>query len=94
MSAPAEFDWNGLAIPFRPGETLAAALLRAGADRAPRPDGQSEGQSEDRPEDRPAFAYFCGIGMCQSCLVVCDGRAVEACITLATAGAVVRSRHG
>lgn len=86
MSAPAEFDWNGLAVPFRPGETLAAALLRAGADRAPRPDGQ--------PEDRPAFAYFCGIGMCQSCLVICDGRAVEACITLATAGAVVRSRHG
>lgn len=90
MSARAEFDWNGLAIPFRPGETLAAALLRAGADRAPR----TEGRSEDQPEDRPAFAYFCGIGMCQSCLVICDGRAVEACITLATAGAVVRSRHG
>lgn len=82
MSAPAEFDWNGVAIPFRPGETLAAALLRAGADRAPRPDGQA------------AFGYFCGIGMCQSCLVVCDGRAVEACVTPATAGAVVRSRHG
>lgn len=82
MSTLPSFDWNGATIPFRDGETLAAALLRAGADRAGRPGGEA------------GFAYFCGIGMCQSCVVVCDGRLVEACTTPATAGAIVRSRHG
>lgn len=35
---------------------------------------------------QPALAYFCGIGACQSCVVLCDGRLVEACVTLARAG--------
>ncbi len=37
--------------------------------------------------------YFCGIGACQSCIVWCDGRPVEACLTRAFAGASV-SRVG
>lgn len=64
----ASFSWNGSPVPFRPGETLAAALLRA---------------NHGLPR------YFCGIGACQSCVVRCDGRIVEACITLARAGACV-----
>lgn len=66
----ARFSWNGADIPFREGETLAAAILRAG------------------PSDA-GLGYFCGIGACQSCVVWCDGRRVEACVTPARAGASV-----
>lgn len=68
------FTWNGTNVPFEEGETLAAAILRAGGQQ-------------------PGLAYFCGIGACQSCIVRCDGRLVEACVTPARAGASV-SRPG
>jgi aerobic-type carbon monoxide dehydrogenase small subunit (CoxS/CutS family) len=73
----ASFMWNGQPVSFSQGETLAAALLRASADRA------------GTPGAIPDFRYFCGIGACQSCVVLCDGRLVEACITPAEAGACV-----
>ena len=73
----ASFIWNGEPVAFREGETLAAALLRAKADRVARDGAQ------------PGFRYFCGIGACQSCVVMCDGRMVEACVTPAVAGACV-----
>lgn len=68
------FDWMGQRIPFRPGESIAAALESAGL-LAYGPDALGQ-------ENR----YFCGIGACQCCLVRVDGIAREACITPARAG--------
>ncbi|MBW6507865.1 MAG: (2Fe-2S)-binding protein [Rhodobacteraceae bacterium] len=76
------FTWNGAAVPFRPGETVASALTRAGVLRfGTAPLGQ-------------ARALFCGIGQCQNCLVHDGTRLTEACLlpcregmTLTEAGA-------
>ncbi|WP_043234781.1 2Fe-2S iron-sulfur cluster-binding protein [Bosea sp. LC85] len=67
--------WNDRVVPFRPGETIAAALGRAGI--------LSLG-----PEGGPVRGrVFCGIGACQACVVSVEGGApVEACLTLATGG--------
>lgn len=61
--------WQGQTVPFQAGETIASALARAGISRL----GVS-GAGQDR-------GVFCGIGQCQSCLVLLEGRAVEACLT-------------
>lgn len=67
--------WHLQAVPFQPGETIAAALVRAGIVRL----GDAAGGMQGR--------YFCGIGNCQACLVSIDGAsAVEACLTPAQAG--------
>ncbi|OZI25810.1 hypothetical protein CAL26_00110 [Bordetella genomosp. 9] len=72
------FHWNETAIPFRPGETVALALRRAGIEAF----GPAAGGQQAR--------YFCGIGQCQACLVSIDGgAAVEACLTPARPDAVV-----
>ena len=63
------------AVPFRAGETIAAALRRGGVDDF----GAAVGGLRGR--------YFCGIGSCQACLVSVDGeRVVEACLTTARDG--------
>lgn len=60
--------WHGTAIPFRPGETVAVALHRAGIGSFGHgPGGQSRG-------------IFCGIGQCQGCLVRLGDRLTEACL--------------
>lgn len=68
------FDWNGSAIPFRAGESVAAALTGAGILRL----GDDSVGSEGR--------YFCGIGACQNCLVRVNGIIREACLTPAMSG--------
>lgn len=70
--------WRGTPIAFRPGETLAAALRRAGVqDLGPAMGGLR-------------LRYFCGIGTCQACLVSVNGASpVEACLTPARAGMVL-----
>ncbi|WP_441492118.1 2Fe-2S iron-sulfur cluster-binding protein [Bosea sp. 2RAB26] len=67
--------WNDRVVPFRPGETIAAALGRAGI--------LSLG-----PEGAPVRGrVFCGIGACQACVVSVEGGApVEACLTTARDG--------
>lgn len=67
--------WNDRVVPFRPGETIAAALGRAGI--------LSLG-----PEDAPVRGrVFCGIGACQACVVSVEGGVpVEACLTPARDG--------
>jgi aerobic-type carbon monoxide dehydrogenase small subunit (CoxS/CutS family) len=61
--------WNGAPVAFRAGESVASALARAGIRALGNlPTGQ-------------ASAVFCGIGQCQGCLVLLDGRLVEACLT-------------
>lgn len=68
------FFWNGAAISFRPGETVASALERAGI----RNFGSGLNQQ--------TRALFCGIGQCQSCLVQLDGSLTEACLLEARTG--------
>jgi aerobic-type carbon monoxide dehydrogenase small subunit (CoxS/CutS family) len=67
--------WNGHAVPFRHGETIAAALMRAGITSLGPEGGLVHGR------------IFCGIGACQACIVSVEGEApVEACLTLARDG--------
>jgi len=69
------FFWNGDPVAFQPGETIAAALLRAGlADLG-------------QPSHAPGGRVFCGTGACQGCVVAVGGAApVEACLTPAREG--------
>jgi len=80
MTDRGEFiHWGNQAVPFQAGETIAAALVRAGV--------QQFGLTATRAHAR----YFCGIGNCQACLVSVDGAAaVEACLTPAAAGMHLR----
>lgn len=80
MTEPA-FRFDGSPVPIRSGDTIAAALARAGiaTQRITR-------AGEDR-------GLFCGIGLCHDCLVTVDGRAGQrACMTPAIDGGEVH-RH-
>jgi aerobic-type carbon monoxide dehydrogenase small subunit (CoxS/CutS family) len=69
------FFWRRDPVPFEPGETIAAALRRAGI--------LDLGPSGTAVHNR----VFCGIGTCQSCIVAIEGGTpVEACLTLAEDG--------
>ena len=76
MTAPI-FRFKGQAIPFRPGESVAAALDAAGVT--------SLGHDALGQANR----YFCGIGACQNCVALIDGVVRETCLTPATQGMVV-----
>lgn len=74
--------WNGAALPFRAGETVASALARAGVVHfGTAPQGQ-------------ARALFCGIGQCQSCLVHDGLRLTEACLLPCRDGLAVSDAGG
>ena len=74
--------WQGRPIPFRDGETIASALIRAGVTAlGTAPTGQIR-------------AVFCGIGQCQGCIVVVDGRPREACLTPCRDGLAVFPEDG
>jgi aerobic-type carbon monoxide dehydrogenase small subunit (CoxS/CutS family) len=73
------FSWMGRSVAFREGESIAAALEHVGI--------RCFGKDDQGQPRR----YFCGIGACQNCLVLVDGKAVEACLTPAGAGLVVRA---
>jgi thioredoxin reductase len=73
------FSFEGRAVPFRGGQSVAAALAAAG-ELALREsaDGSRRG-------------VFCGMGVCQECLVTIDGvPGQRACMVSATVGAAVR----
>jgi hypothetical protein len=71
-------------IPFRPGQTVGAALMAAGI----------RSWRTTRVERRPR-GLFCGIGVCFDCLVVIDGRPNQrACLALAAADLVVAPQEG
>ncbi len=72
------FDFGGRPIAALPGEPLGAALLAAGERICRRtPSGAPRG-------------LFCGIGVCQDCLVTVDGAPNQrACMTAAPRGAAV-----
>jgi NADPH-dependent 2,4-dienoyl-CoA reductase/sulfur reductase-like enzyme len=81
--APVAIDFEGQALRARRGETLAAALSAAGI---------RELRLTQSGEPR---GIFCGMGVCQECLVEIDGRANQrACMTkLEQPVSVRRQRH-
>lgn len=75
------FAFDGAPVPFRPGQSVGAALAASGitAWRTTR------GAAEPR-------GLFCGIGVCYDCLLTVDGlRSQRACVTPAGTGQDVRS---
>ena len=78
------FRFAGRAVPFRHGQTVAAALLADGIPswRTTRKAGRPRG-------------LFCGIGVCFDCLIVVDGVPNQrACLLPATAGLTVDPQTG
>lgn len=73
------FLWHGTPVSFRAGESVAAAMARAGLH-----DLGSDGAGA-------RLRYFCGIGACQNCLVAIGGSVVESCLMPAREGLVVES---
>ncbi len=75
----ATFTFEGRTVPFREGQSLAAALAAAGErDLRESADGSSRGS-------------FCGMGVCQECLVAIDGvPGNRACMTSVQAGMTVQ----
>ncbi|MGH6887192.1 MAG: (2Fe-2S)-binding protein, partial [Geminicoccales bacterium] len=70
-----ELTFEGHRLDGFEGESLAAALTAAGI----------KGLRRTRHDDRRGL--FCGMGVCQECLVVVDGRGAQrACMTPVTAG--------
>ncbi len=75
---------DGVTVPFRPGQTVAGALIAAGrhVTRTTRIGARPRG-------------LFCGIGGCFDCLITVNGRPnVRACLEPATAGDVVSTQRG
>ncbi|MHA7876203.1 FAD-dependent oxidoreductase [Roseivivax sp.] len=76
------FTWNGAPLEGRPGDSIAAALTAAGVRCL-----GTGCAGQDR-------AMFCGMGVCQDCLVSVDGGAGRlACMTKLSPGMVVRAMH-
>ncbi len=81
MTEHLEFTFDGRPLTTRPGLTIAAALTEAGIR------GFREG-----PGGAPR-GLFCGMGVCQDCLVEVDGRPNRrACMTKAETGMAVRKQ--
>ena len=76
------FRFDGRTLSAYQGETIAAALAANGiADLGRRRDGTPRG-------------VWCGMGVCQECVVIVDGRPSErACMTTVTDGMVVRTQE-
>ncbi len=75
------FTFDGRAMTGRPGETIAAAVIAAGE------------QGFRLAKDETRRGVFCGMGVCQECLVVADGVAGQrACMTPLAAGMVVTAQ--
>jgi predicted molibdopterin-dependent oxidoreductase YjgC len=75
---------DGESVPAHEGESVAAAMLAAGR----RFTRWSARAGEPR-------GYFCGMGVCQDCLVVVDGRPnVRACMTPVREGLAVDTQRG
>lgn len=78
------FSFDGRAVPFRPGQSVGAALTAAGVRswRTTRVAGRPRG-------------LFCGIGVCFDCLLVVDGRPNErACLVPADGAMQVETQEG
>jgi pyruvate/2-oxoglutarate dehydrogenase complex dihydrolipoamide dehydrogenase (E3) component/bacterioferritin-associated ferredoxin len=87
MSSPEHFRWydaEGVArdIPFRAGQSVAAALAASGV---------RELRATRRNLDGAGRGLYCGMGVCQDCLVEIEGWPnTRACVAKASAGLEVR----
>ena len=82
-SALVPFTLDGHEMTGHDGETVMAALLRAGVLHL-----------RDAPNDGGPRGAFCAMGLCQECVVQIDGGVVESCRTALRAGLSVTSlRH-
>ncbi len=78
------FSFQGREVPFRPGQSIGAALWAAG-----------ELTLRTTRADTSARGMFCGIGICHDCLVVVDGVGDQrACVTAAAEGLRVEPQPG
>jgi hypothetical protein len=78
------FIFDGRAVPFEHGQSIAAALIGAGVITLRR----------TRRRNRPR-GLFCGIGVCFDCLVCVDGTANRrACLVAAREGMVATMQSG
>lgn len=76
-----ELHFDGAVVPFRPGQSIGAALMAHGISS----------WRSTRRTDSPR-GLFCGIGVCFDCLVTVDGlRSQRACVVPAREGQDVRS---
>jgi glycine/D-amino acid oxidase-like deaminating enzyme len=75
------FRWNGTEVEAEPGDSIAVALAAAGHHVL----------GSDRA-GRPR-GVFCGMGVCQECLVVVDGTCRRSCMTTVAPGMDVRPQH-
>ena len=74
------FQFNGKPVQATPGQTIASALWSSGI--------RNLRASAVRGEPR---GMFCGMGVCQECVVWMDARRRESCMTLAQPGIAVSS---
>ncbi len=81
-SQPIVFHFEGAAFRAFAGESIAAALLAVGVKRL-----------RSSPRQREARGLFCGIGVCQECVVLVDGRTVTACMVSVKEGMQVFSKR-
>jgi predicted molibdopterin-dependent oxidoreductase YjgC len=78
------FSFDGRAVPFEYGQSVAAALTADGVVTL----------RWTRRRNRPR-GLFCGIGVCFDCLVRVDGAANQrACLLPAREGMVVNTQNG
>lgn len=75
--------FNGKPVEASPGQTIAAALWAAGI--------RSLRTSAVRGEPR---GMFCGMGVCQECVVWVEGRRRESCLTPVQPGMSVSGNSG
>lgn len=73
------FQFDGKSYQGYAGETIGAALLRAGVTHL-----------RDAPNSKTPRGMFCIMGACQECVVEVDGRKVEACRTDVSDGLIVK----
>ncbi|MBN1592127.1 MAG: FAD-dependent oxidoreductase [Candidatus Coatesbacteria bacterium] len=78
-----EFTFDGKPIIAKRGEVISSALFAAGIKVFGR-----------HPRDGAPMGIFCANGQCSQCMVIADGVAVKACMTLAREGMVVGSCVG
>ncbi|WP_168219852.1 FAD-dependent oxidoreductase [Pseudotabrizicola formosa] len=75
------FTFDGKSVPLRPGQSLAAALTEAGL------------RSFRQTAKGATRGIFCGMGVCQDCLVTVNGAPNRrACMTPAVAGQDIRTQ--
>ncbi|MCP5382825.1 MAG: (2Fe-2S)-binding protein [Kordiimonadaceae bacterium] len=72
------FIFDGANVTAHEGETVAAALLRAGITHL-----------RNAPNSGTPRGMFCIMGACQECVIEIDGRKAEACRTTISEGLVI-----